>query len=232
MPVPQRDPAARFAASVRARTTPRGARRSRAARGPSSVDRVLVQPLRPLVRHDHHHRHDDRHLHLAVRLAIGVAATGGAGAPRPGAVRQPLVLATATPRTTDAAPRAASAAPAPALPMTVVQRLVVLRTQEAFEARRAGAPARARDEASRSAPTPVVLVQRALATPAAAAPAPAVAPAERTLFGPGAAPVLTATAEPDRAALTTADLPVVVGRVMDELDRRFVAARERRGWTP
>jgi hypothetical protein len=36
---------------------------------------------------------------------------------------------------------------------------------------------------------------------------------------------------PASAALTAADLPAVIDRVVGELDRRVAAARERRGWT-
>jgi hypothetical protein len=59
----------------------------------------------------------------------------------------------------------------------------------------------------------------------AARPAPET-PSERSRLTPG-----PGGGRAGAAPLTAADLPVVVDRVVREIDRRVVAARERRGWT-
>jgi hypothetical protein len=88
---------------------------------------------------------------------------------------------------------------------------------------------RAPDAARTPRPTPMVHRQ----------PAPTVAgPREAALVPAGSAPLPLAarwvdapTAGRPRPPLTERDLPVVVDRVVREIDRRVIAARERRGLT-
>jgi hypothetical protein len=76
-------------------------------------------------------------------------------------------------------------------------------------------------------PQPVAMVHRAQTSAAQPVPAPTRQRPGTDITITGWPPNLPPAAPP----LTTADLPTVINRVVNELDRRVIAARERKGWT-
>ncbi|MGI5400301.1 hypothetical protein ACQEVG_12755 [Streptomyces sp. CA-135486] len=240
---------ARFAAAVRARTDRMqgtraawrpGRHHARRYTGPRTVDRVLRRPIRTA---PHHHWHRAPGAPWDLRLTLLTAPSAGAppsrNAWRPAAARDG-----------DRAAAARSGTPARPWPLRLgpvhrptartVRRETVLRRVTAT-----GVPATVpapgamplrRPQAG--GPTPAPLVHRRPTPPGPGPGAdrvPTATAASHHPVAPGAAgpargpfdqPPLGRTAP----ALTATDMPVVVDHVVREIDRRLVAARERKGW--
>jgi hypothetical protein len=225
---------------VRLRTALRRTQeRRQPARRFKPVEQVLRAPVRPLRQHVHHQHLSSTTLQLHVAVGVKVASAshpirlravspaqalgpGAAATTYPGAVYRDQVAPTAT----------VAVAGQPAWPPVPLVRRA---DPPAFPAQARATPAA---RALRSAPPPVELVHRRPASPAfeAAANRPAGARVNGTA-APGtrwAGPRWAdagAPAAPGAAPLTAADVPGVVDQVVREIDRRVVAARERRGWT-
>jgi hypothetical protein len=221
-----------FAASVRSRSArTRGPRRSTP---PSQMPGVLLQPMRPLVRH-HWHRTETQAPSVGLSLAFSFpmalhARPGGNDRhPTPGGRTARDGHGRAPHRT---APRV----------LSLVQRVVHLPAAPPLshgappppiEARRLG---QSDAVTAGSAPSFVTMVQR---RPQGTAPDPDSGAASSSMPSQAAdSSVVRAywgDSSPGRerygsAALTSRDLPVVVDHVVREIDRRFIAARERKGW--
>lgn len=209
-----------FAGSVRARSARAlGPRRSIR---PSRMYGVLLQPLPPLVRH-HWHRTETQGPYA--RLSLALSFPMAMHVPPTGNERHLIDGGQATRRT---APRF----------LSLVQRVVHFsaapplsdsRTPHRAEARRGAATgvsapslvAMVQGRPEGPAPDPAPGAASALMPPQAAA-----SNAVRAYWGDSAP-----TAERHSSgALTSRDLPVVVDHVVREIDRRFTAARERKGW--
>ena len=200
------------------------------------VEQVLHAPVRPLVQHVHHH-----HLSSTTpqfHVAVGVQVTSASHPIRmqvvsPAQARGPSAAATTYPgvvfRDRVPPPAAAAAAAAAGQPAGQPVPLVHNVSPPASSARAAAAA-----RVGRGALPPVELMHR-LPTPSAfeaATNRPADARVNGTASRPGTRWAdAGAPAAPSATPLTAADLPGVVDQVVREIDRRVVAARERRGWT-
>jgi hypothetical protein len=192
---------------------------------------VLRAPARPLRRHVHYHQHLSSTT-LRLRVAVGVRVVSASHPVRLRAMPRP-----------PARGAAAAAAKYPGVVFRDQIRPAAVAGQPAWPAVSlvhtalpAAAPVRGTPaaRASRGVLPPVELVHRLPSAPASGAvtsrPADARAngtdsPAGTRWAGPGG------PAGPGATPLTAADVPGVVNQVVREIDRRVVAARERRGWT-
>ncbi len=238
-PAPHR--AADFAAGVRLRVGMRGdagaaggGGRRGARAGVEPAPRVWRAAVRPAIWHvERHHASATRtDVRLALHLTINGAGRGRTAAP-------PLthVLPARSGQPGAAISRADDSAQAPpgSIAMILAMAPHAPRRDGALRGMPRAYPSRgAAQTASRPhTPTRVPLVHRATETvsrpPAASMTGVAPqSPAPMTALrfeDPRGAPA------PASVPLTAADLPRVVDRVMGELDRRIVAARERKGWT-
>lgn len=195
------------------------------------TERVLLAPLRPLVRHVHHQQLSTSTVHLHVTVALQAVST----------VRPVRVLALPTRRV--GGPAVAGAFPGVVFrdPVPRAARLLATERQRAGSAPPAHRPERPGTRGPRSpatrhpGPTRVEIVHRQPTTSFASSPervgqgptAVLTSSASwRTGAGPGGSPTTAGV-----APLTAADVPRVVDHVVREIDRRLVASRERRGWT-
>lgn len=207
--------------------------RARAGVRPSTVALVHRLGIRRLVVHAHEHRHAGAVSHVRLNLALGVRVVDGAR-PRTESRVAPARLAPTPVRQEQLARRSLDVAP----PARVAGRPPASPAPRSPERRmRTAAPP------SRVRAVPVAPVARAEAAPALRA-QPAVplihrvgspdptAPAAAARASAGSASDMRAfpPAVPSAPVLTTADLPIVVDRVVGEIDRRIAASRERRGW--
>lgn len=230
-----------FATGIRRRVAPHATRlRVRSWRAGESrmprLDRVLRLAARPLVVHEHRHAGPTS---VGLRLALTLRADGGRAphrrdqSPAPAPAPRTAVSALQAWRSPEPR-RARSDRPSRdagiATASSPIGRVAAMATVApvAPGVRRAPLVLRAatRAAASRIVPSAVPFVHRS----------PAVAPApSRAEVTPTAAPVAVRWGEapeaPAMPPLTSADIPRVVDRVVGEIDRRLVAARERRGWT-
>lgn len=218
---------------MRPRTAPRRVpAHRRPARGFKPVEQVLRAPRRPLVQHVHHQLSSSTvHLHVAFGVQIASAshplrmqvvsqaqARGrvAAATTYPGVVFRDQIAPAGT---------VASAAQPDGRP-------VPHQHTASSPASSAWAPSAAR--LPLSAPPQVELVHR-LPTPSAFEAGMTRAADTRTNASasrPGPSwPDLRAPIAPGATPLTAADLPGVIDKVVRDIDRRVVAARERRGWT-
>jgi hypothetical protein len=208
------------------------------------AEQVLRAPVRPQQRHVHHHQHLSSTT-LRLRVAVGVRVVSASHPVRLRAVsrppaRGPVAMTATHPgvvfRDQVWPAVAATAAGLPAWPPVPLVRAVSP----------PAAPARTNPaaRAASGALPPVELVHRMPAPQAsgAAASRPADARVNGTAARPGprwadlgrldlGRPDLGRAAAAGAAPLTAADVPGVVDQVVREIDRRVVAARERRGWT-
>ena len=199
------------------------------------VEQVLRAPVRPQQRHVHHHQQLSSTT-LRLRVAVGFQVVSAShpvrlrAVPRPPA-RGPAAAAATYPGVVfrDQIRPAAVAVTAAGQPTWPAVSLVHTALPPAAPV--LGTPAA---RASRGALPPVELVHRLPSAPApgAVTSRPADARVNGTDFpagtrwaGPGGPARTGAT------PLTAADVPGVVDQVVREIDRRVVAARERRGWT-
>jgi len=199
------------------------------------VEQVLRAPVRPQQRHVHHHQQLSSTT-LRLRVAVGFQVVSAwhpvrlRAVPRPPA-RGPAAAAATYPGVVfrDQIRPAAVAVTAAGQPTWPAVSLVHTALPPAAPV--LGTPAA---RASRGALPPVELVHRLPSAPApgAVTSRPADARVNGTDFpagtrwaGPGGPARTGAT------PLTAADVPGVVDQVVREIDRRVVAARERRGWT-
>lgn len=196
-----------------------------------SIERVLLTPLRPLVRHVHHQQLSTSTVHLHVTVALQAVST----------VHPVRVLALPSGRV--GGPAAAGAFPGVVFrdPVPRATRVLATERQQVGSAPAAHRPGRpgtgdAGSPATRHAgPTRVEIVHRQPITSSASSPGRVgqrptevrtSAASWRTGAGPGGSPPIAGA-----APLTAADVPRVVDHVVREIDRRLVASRERRGWT-
>ncbi|MGZ4617149.1 MAG: hypothetical protein ACXV5Q_01945 [Frankiaceae bacterium] len=233
--------------------------RSGPGRGFTPVEQVLRAPVRPLLRHVHHHLSSTN---LQLRVAVGVRVAAAShpirlqAVPRPPA-RGPIAAAATYPgvvfRDQVPPPAAAMVAGQPARPPVSLVHTVSLPASpaRAISAVRAGYGTLPPVELVHRLPAPSAPASGAAAhRPADARANGTAARASTRWAGPGwadtrwadtrwadtrwagpgwAGPGVPAT--PGAAPLTAADVPGVVDQVVREIDRRVVAARERRGWT-
>ncbi|MDQ0079508.1 hypothetical protein J2S97_004716 [Arthrobacter oryzae] len=221
-----------FATSIRARSAP--AREPRRSTRPSRMEAVLLRPLPPLVRH-HWHRTETQAQSVGLSLALSFPMTLHV---RPtGNEWRPIDVG----RSARSGRERATPRPAPPV-LSLVQQVVHFRAApplphgappQSTAARRGAQPDA---ETGGSAPSLVPMVQR---RPQSAAPDPAPGSASPSMpsqaAGSNALRAYWGDSSPtaehySSGALTSRDLPVVVDHVVREIDRRFIAARERRGW--
>jgi hypothetical protein len=190
--------------------------------------------VRPLVQHVHHQHLSNTTLQL--RVAVGVQIASASHPIRMQALTQPsargpVTAAAAHPGAVfrDQVPAAAVAVTAAGQPAWQAVPLVHTVRPPASSARATSAA-----RTGRGALPPADLVHR-LPTPSASGTVmnrPADARANGTASWPGTRwAEAGALAAPGATPLTAADVPGVVDQVVREIDRRVVAARERRGWT-
>ncbi|MET0886556.1 MAG: hypothetical protein ABWX92_08915 [Mycetocola sp.] len=200
---------------------------------PQRADLVFLAPLRPLATH-HWHRGETRLTRVNLRLAMTLSTDAGLrrgirGERGADAVSERPASGgpAAGPRRTGhpSAVRIAHRTAGPVAPVTVT-------VQAATSDREAFRPGPAGPRGERG-PTAVLMVQRNSTSQAperVAREAPGEAHTAATLTMKAAwgdAPHAIAAGP---AVLTTQDIPGVVNDVVREIDRRLVAARERRGW--
>jgi hypothetical protein len=212
----------------------RASERRRPARGFKPVEQVLRAPVRPLVQHVHHQHLSSTTLQLHVAVGVQIASAShpirmhvmshrqargpaSAAATYPGVVFRDQVATAATAATVARQPAGRPLVHRP----TPSPHVSAARATSAFPA-------------LRSAPPQIELVHRLLTPSALEAATHRSADARMnptaSRSGPGWAD-MRAPIAPGSTPLTTADLPGVVDQVVRDIDRRVVAARERRGWT-